>query len=513
MAISFPQQLRNHPQLQQAARQREILLRDHHYPSYHFGAPEGRLNDPNGLCRWQGLWHLFYQAFPTEDGPISWGHAVSEDLIHWKDLPYALCPGPEPSCWSGSALVEEDRVIAMYHAPQYGNMVAVSRDPLLLQWEKLTGGAVIPAAQPGENLPYRVYDPCIWKKGEWYYSLSGSSLPHPATGRQTRTEFLFRSQDLIHWEYLHPLFDRDPFGGRPDMDGACPYLWPIGENHERDLLLHFSHLNGGQYMLGNFSAETYKFEVCNGGAFNSGSWIAGGVSAPSAAPDEKGGVIAVFTLNRARYGGDWDQIMSLPCRFTLTGPQKDRLAVSPAGNTDSLRRGHVAHRNILLPANEEILLPDVAGDSMELEAVFAPGRIPVLELTVLRSPGREECTRIAVYRQRGDLNYQWLEKLGWIDSHDTIVSLDATEGSLGGDVMTRPPETGSLFVAPEEPVRLHIFIDKCVVEVFVNDALCLSTRVFPSRLDSRGVSLRAIGQPGRMLSLDAWQMASIYEEG
>ena len=79
--------------------------------------------------------------------------------------------------------------------------------------------------------------------------------------------------------------------------------------------------------------------------------------------------------------------------------------------------------------------------------------------------------------------------------------------------MTRPPEIGSLFVAPEEPVRLHIFIDRCVVEVFVNDALCLSTRVFPSRLDSRGVSLRAIGQPGRVLSLDTWQMASIYEEG
>ena len=136
MQLGFLQQLKEHPQLRLAARQRELLLRDRHYPGYHFGAPEGRLNDPNGLCRWQGLWHLFYQAFPSEDGPISWGHAVSEDLIHWKDLPYALRPGPEPSCWSGSALVEEDRVIAMYHAPQYGNMVAVSRDPLLLQWEK-----------------------------------------------------------------------------------------------------------------------------------------------------------------------------------------------------------------------------------------------------------------------------------------------------------------------------------------------------------------------------------------
>jgi len=48
-----------------------------------------------------------------------WGHAVSEDLIHWRDLPYAIHPDPEEGSWSGSTLVEDDRVIAMYH----GNLV------------------------------------------------------------------------------------------------------------------------------------------------------------------------------------------------------------------------------------------------------------------------------------------------------------------------------------------------------------------------------------------------------
>ena len=79
----------------------------------------------------------------------------------------------------GATLVEEDRVIAMYHGTVVGNMVAVSSDPLLLNWEKVSGKAVIPAQHADGTTPvYRVFDPCIWKKGDMYYSLSGGTLPH-----------------------------------------------------------------------------------------------------------------------------------------------------------------------------------------------------------------------------------------------------------------------------------------------------------------------------------------------
>ena len=122
------------------------------------------MNDPNGLCYWNGMWHLFYQAYPPEDPRQHWGHAVSENLIHWKDLPYAIYPSPEKACFSGSTLVEENRVIAMYHGTEEGNMIATSSDPLLLQWEKITEKAVIPISKSGEpTLPYSVFDPCIWK--------------------------------------------------------------------------------------------------------------------------------------------------------------------------------------------------------------------------------------------------------------------------------------------------------------------------------------------------------------
>ena len=57
-----------------------------------------------------------------------------------------------------------------------------------------------------------VYDPCIWKEGETYYSLSGGTLPHAPSGRRMRTPFLFRSPDLVHWEYLHPFLEEDIYG-------------------------------------------------------------------------------------------------------------------------------------------------------------------------------------------------------------------------------------------------------------------------------------------------------------
>jgi len=66
-------------------------------PAYHFVSPENMMNDPNGLCFWQGRWHLFYQAYPPDEFPDPkdikkrrqhWGHAVSDDLVHWRDLPY-----------------------------------------------------------------------------------------------------------------------------------------------------------------------------------------------------------------------------------------------------------------------------------------------------------------------------------------------------------------------------------------------------------------------------------------
>ncbi len=492
-------QLKKNPMLKRFAESRKKMAGDRYRPIYHYVNPEHRLNDPNGLCFWKDRWHLFYQGYPPEDPRQHWGHAVSDDLIHWRDLPYAIYPNPERCCFSGATLVEDDRVIAMYHGTVVGNMVAVSSDPLLLNWEKVTGKAVIPSKSPdGTPLPYRVFDPCIWKKGDMYYSLSGGTLPGPG-GKRCRANFLFRSKDLAKWEYLHPFCENDRYSLVGD-DGACPYFWPIGDKH---ILLHYSHMSGGKYLLGDYDKERDKFVVTGGGDFNFGPHAPAGVHAPSAAPDDKGGVIVIFNMNPGKPTEGWNQIMTLPRRLALIG--KDELAVEPAGDIESLRGQHVHVDKMKLPANEEVVLEDVKGNAMEIVAEIDPKGAPMIEMDVFRSPGAEEFTRILFFPQRG---YRNRSRRGALPG---VISIDSSRSSILPDVRSRAPETAQVALDKNEPLKLRVFLDRSVVEVFVNGKQCVAMRVYPGREDSVGVSLRAQGQDAELVSLDAWQMKNVYK--
>jgi len=485
-------QLKTNPLMLRFAESRKKMADDPHRPIYHYVNPEGRLNDPNGLCFWQGRWHMFYQAYPPEDSRQHWGHAVSDDLVHWRDLPLAIYPNPERCCFSGSTMVEEDRVIAMYHGTSVGNMVATSSDPLLLNWKKVTGRAVIPMKNAdGSRPPYRVFDPCIWSKDGVYYSLSGGTLPDGPGGKRVRANFLFRSKNLADWEYLHPFVENDRYSLVGD-DGACPYFWPIGDKH---ILLHFSHMSGGKYLLGDYDTARDKFVVTDGGDFNFGAAAPAGVHAPSASPDGKGGVIVIFNMNPAKPTEGWNQIMTLPRRLTLSG--QEQLAIVPAGDIESLRGEHRHVDTMTLPANKEVVLDGVRGNAMEIVAEIDPKGSPMVELNVLRSSNREEFTRIALFKHRG---YRG----------KSLVTIDSSYASLLPDVRSRAPETAPVVMGRDEPLKLRVFIDRSVVEVFINGRQCVAVRVYPGREDSVGVSLRSQGQEAVLKSLDAWQMKKIY---
>lgn len=511
-------QLRDNALLQRFEKSRAQLAADPHRPLYHYVNPESTLNDPNGLCFWQGRWHLFYQAYPPEDTRQHWGHAVSPDLIHWRDLPYAIYPHPEECCYSGSALVEPDRVIAMYHGTKIGNMVATSRDPLLLNWQKVGDGAVIPMARAGEApLPYTVFDPCIWNKDGCYYALSGGTLPNGPDRKQIRANFLFRSQDLENWDYLHPFVENDQYTVVGD-DGACPYFWPIGD--DKHILLIYSHMTGGQYLLGDYDTRRDKFVVTDGGLFNFGPSTPSGVHAPSASPDGQGGVIVIFNMNQGMPSRGWNQIMSLPRRLTLDADK--RLLMQPAGDIESLRQEHRQVGPITLPANEEIVLPQIQGNALELSLELEPGDAPMVELKVLRAPQRQEFTRIAFYKQRGRRYRQRLSKTAAMNAssaamqklpqrYESMITIDTSYSSTLPEALSRAPETAPVFIGPDEVLQLRVFIDRSVVEVFVNGRQCLATRVYPSRDDSLGFSLRSQGAPATLCRLDAWQMRSIWD--
>ena len=84
---------------------RRKLASDPYRPLYHFSAPEGLLNDPNGFCEWRGKYHLFYQLYPFGSHHVMWAHTYSDDLVHWKDLPLAITTNPENNVASGQTLL------------------------------------------------------------------------------------------------------------------------------------------------------------------------------------------------------------------------------------------------------------------------------------------------------------------------------------------------------------------------------------------------------------------------
>ena len=207
---------------------------------------------------------------------------------------------------------------------------------------------------------------------------------------------------MVNWEYLHPLDENDRFSLVGD-DGACPYFWPIGSGPDRrHMLLYFSHMSGGKYLIGDYDTERDKLVVTAGGRFNFGTAQPGGVHAPSATPDSDGGLIVIFNMNPAKPTRGWDQVMSLPRRLTLG--EHDEVEMEPAGDIASLRGRHVRVGPAKLPANRDVVLEEVSGTSLEIAAVIDPQDAPTVEIDVLRSPRREEYTRISFYRRRGFRN-------------------------------------------------------------------------------------------------------------
>ncbi len=474
-----------------AAEARAALAHDPHRPRYHFTAPHNWLNDPNGFYNADGVYQLFYQYNPNgaQWGDIHWGHATSTDLVTWTDLPIALAPTPggpdEGGCWSGAAVVHEGVPTLLYTGVRNGDQrpcLAVSHDNWVT-WEKYADNPVI--ATPPEGVGSQDFrDHVIWREGDDWYQLIGAGFA--GIGGAT---LLYRSRDLRTWDYLHPLYHRPHTELEPVPTGTmweCPDFFPLGDKHVLVISVWSEDDTGyTAYMVGDYRDHRFtpdSFHVLDYGRNR--------FFAPQSLKDESGRRVMMGWVREdrrpaAQIRAGWSGAMSLP-RVLALRPD-GRLSLTPHPHLQHLRGDHFRLTDVDVT---DTLPLSVAGDTLELLVEWDISDAAQVGLKFRASPDGEEETLLTYDRATGDL------------------VLDRTRTTLDPEAH-RYEQRAPLHLAEGETLKLHIFLDRSVVEIFANDYIALTARVYPTRADSVGLALVASGGAARVVSVDVWEVAGV----
>lgn len=191
----------------------EKLIPAEQRPKFHLSPRVGWMNDPNGFCIYNDKYHLFYQYHPYDAhwGPMHWGHAVSDDLLHWEFLPVALAPDEyydKDGVFSGSAITLKDgRHLLIYtgvmkRTVENGQMKEFQTQCVAigdgLDYEKYENNPVINSdliPEGSSKTDFR--DPKIWEKSDGTYRCLVANRPADGSGQL----LLFKSDDCIHWDF------------------------------------------------------------------------------------------------------------------------------------------------------------------------------------------------------------------------------------------------------------------------------------------------------------------------
>ena len=378
----------------------------------------------------------------------------------------------------------------IYHVPNQGTCIATSDDADLIHWIPSPANPVIPI--PDDPQEYHVFDPCAWHENGIYYALIGNKNTRP--GYEGDATSLFRSHDSLHWEYCGPFYKSSRHWTDEVEDCACPDFFPLGDKYM--LLMHGHRPYGmAHYYLGRYEDEQFYPETH--GRMN---WQGGQLSGPETLLDDKGRRIFFGWIREARpwekYG--WASVMTLPRSLSLN--DDGTLRIEPVPELERLRTTHHHQETIQLKADTERNIGTVNGDCLELKVEIDPCGAPDFGVKVRRSPDGEEETAIVHSPTTEQLKID-LTKSTLDDAvkYPRLTPQDEDRGERYTNSQEAPFK-----LAEGEPLKLHIFLDKSVMEMFVNSRLCLTQRIYPTRADSLGVSIFARGGEIILNKLDAW---------
>jgi fructan beta-fructosidase len=380
----------------------ENLYHERARPQFHFSARRGWINDPNGLVFHAGEYHLFYQHNPYgwNWGNMHWGHAVSADLVHWKELPEALYPDGHGVMFSGSAVVDERNtsgfqignekaMVAIFTAAPVGDQrklphfkgsctqgLAFSNDRGRT-WTKYSGNPVLPAINQGTRDPNVVW---FEPQKKWVMALyleKGGSSDFSDGGYA-----LFHSKDLKKWDKLCDVTLRG--------DGECPNFFEIpvqGRAGETRWIFCGAR---GLYMIGAFDGNLFSPEsesdphnLHQGNCFYSPQMF-NHIPASDGrrilipwgpAKNAWSGTGAKGTQDTPVYQGvPFNQMLGLPVELTLRSTEAGlQLFAQPVRELQSLRVASRVIKPQALHPDGENPLSGVQGELLDITAQLAVG--------------------------------------------------------------------------------------------------------------------------------------------
>jgi fructan beta-fructosidase len=467
-------------------------------PQFHFSPAANWCNDPNGLVYNNGRYHLFYQhnPFGNQWGHMTWAHATSTDLVHWKHLPIAIPEEKDTMIFSGTCVVDKNNtsgfgsngktpMVAVYTGHIEGvnqsQHIAYSLDDGLT-WTKYNHNPVLDL----HKKDFR--DPKIfWYEPKKYWVMC---LMFPV---EHLVQF-YSSKNLKEWKHL------SNFGPAGDTSGVweCPDLTQVpvqGMPVKKKWLLQMSMNAGMQYFVGEFDGVQFKNE-------NSNSEIL----RPDYGPDYYAAIAynqlpaahlptAIGWINNWYYANDipttpWKGAMSLPRILSVKKENGQWILIQqPVTNLKKLRGQPVTVKEAVI--TDETVFP-FKGRQFECSLTIEPGKETVSGIKIASSAN------------------SWLE-LGY-DAGKKIFYIDRgnSEVKSFNENFAKRNRFEKQILLKNKPLQLQIFFDNSIAEVFVNNGEYVFTTQFFSAEKNNGITLFSKNDKASFTDIRVWPMKTAW---
>jgi sucrose-6-phosphate hydrolase SacC (GH32 family) len=456
--------------------------------NYHLMHPGGDSapGDPNAAFYLDGTYHLHYILTHKwqEKNSFSFVHVTSPDMLHWTWQKTTLQPSfTGHGMFSGTGFItKEGKPAAIYHGQGSGkNQIAIATDRTLAGWEKPYPLNVRNAN--GTEAKINHWDPDCFLIGDTYYAISGGENPP-----------LMKSKDLKNWTLVGDFLKRDMPDVARGEDISCANFFPIGNKW---MLLCISHYIGCRYYIGDWDAKAEQFIPQTHGRmnwrrdgqsiFSRGTWRVDFFAPESLLTPDGRRVMWAWLASLGKSDGAFDgrTIQSLPRELSL--PTDGILRIKPLRELETLRHDPVTLNDITISELTKEVLPDKAPIGTKVATL--PGDSVEVRMTIAREQAERKLFGFTLF----------------------------SDGKGGGLPILFRPENSTLRIGSAEApfsiadlpkgedVELRIFIDKYLVEVFVNDrqAMVASYADYAGKPD---LTAFTVGAPTTLKKVEIWKL-------